>query len=123
MRQRVPRQDPRAQEEQFLEQLAWLLDRSIKIGPFSFGLDALLGLIPGFGDMAGGALSTLILIKGFQAGLPRVVILRMVANVGIDSLLGAIPFIGDIFDFAFKANVKNLKLFKEAATGRRQPIR
>jgi hypothetical protein len=114
---RYPREDPS------IERLAWLLDRWIRIGPFSIGLDGLLGLIPGLGDITGTALSALIIAKAMQAGVPRIVILRMVANVGIDSLLGSIPFIGDIFDFAYKSNIKNLALYRQAMLGARRPVR
>ncbi len=106
-----------------LERLAWIMDRWFRIGPFSIGLDGLLGLIPGFGDVAGGVLSVFIIAKAMQHGVPRIVILRMVMNVGIDSLGGSIPLVGDFFDFAFRANVRNLDLYRQALAGRRRPIR
>src|SRR5688572_24663377 len=84
---------PRA-PEQYLETIAWLMDRSIRIGPWSFGLDGIIGLVPGIGDAASGVVSSIIVIAGIQAGLPKAAILRMMLNVGIDSVLGSIPFVG-----------------------------
>src|SRR5688572_23812153 len=98
----------------WLEKLAWLMDSSIPLGSrWSIGLDGLLGLIPGIGDLAGSFLSTFIVIAAAQAGLPRTAVARMIVNVAVDTVLGAIPFLGDIFDFTFKANAKNIKIFRE----------
>src|SRR5687767_7117120 len=105
------------------EKIAWLMDHSIHIGPFSFGLDALLGLVPGIGDITGGAISAVIIARAMQAGVSRATIMRMVTNVGIDSLIGAIPFVGDIFDFAWKANSRNLELYQSSVHGHRQPAK
>jgi hypothetical protein len=106
-------------DDVFVERLARLLDRWVKIGPFSVGLDGLLGLIPGVGDVTSGAFSALIIFKAFQQGVPKSAILRMVLNVGIDSLVGSIPLIGDLFDFAFKANLKNLEIYQSSLGGNR----
>ena len=106
-----------------LSWLAWLMDESIQIGPWRIGLDALLGLIPGVGDIAGGAVSVLIIALAMESGIPRSAIMRMVINVGIDSLLGAVPFLGDIFDFAFKSNVRNVQIYREAIRGERRQAR
>jgi hypothetical protein len=99
------------------------MDRSIRIGPWSFGLDGIIGLVPGIGDAASGVVSSIIVIAGIQAGLPKAAILRMMLNVGIDSVLGSIPFVGDIFDFAYKANTKNIVIFRQALQGERRPVR
>ena len=117
-----PNRNPREVDE-WLEKLAWLMDRSIKIGPWSIGLDGILGLIPGFGDATGGVISSVIVVAAIQAGVSRATILRMLANVAIDSLLGLVPFVGDIFDFAFKANSKNVDILKEALRGERRVTR
>ena len=117
-----PNRNPREVDE-WLEKLAWLMDRSIKIGPWSIGLDGILGLIPGFGDATGGLISSVIVVAAIQAGVSRATILRMMANVAIDSLLGLVPFVGDIFDFAFKANSKNVDILKEALRGERRVTR
>jgi hypothetical protein len=111
------------QEDPLLEWLAWLMDESVRIGPWSIGLDGFLGLIPGIGDMTGAAVSTLMIARAMQSGIPRSAVIRMVINVGVDSLLGALPLVGDIFDFAYKANVKNLQIYREALRGARRPTR
>lgn len=77
---------------------------------YRVGLDALLGLIPGVGDVAGALLSAYILYEAMRLGMPRTGLLRMAANIGIDSVIGAIPIVGDIFDMAWKANKKNVAL-------------
>jgi hypothetical protein len=107
--------------EEWIDQLSWLLDRAIPLGRrFGIGLDALLGLIPGVGDVASGLISSMIIFHAHRAGIPRPTLLRMVANVGIDSVLGAIPFIGDLFDIAWQANTKNLELYRQAIRGERE---
>ena len=99
---------------QALEALAWLLDSSIPIPGtrMRIGLEALLGLIPGLGDIAGTLLSSFILIQSARLGIPRVTLMRMGFNVLVDSALGIIPFAGDIFDFAWKANQRNVDLLR-----------
>lgn len=75
-----------------------------------FGLDGILGLIPGVGDAATGAISLYLATEAWRLGMPLTTILRMGVNVGIDTVLGAIPLLGDLFDFAWKANQKNVRL-------------
>jgi hypothetical protein len=127
MTRKIPRQykEPREyrEEDPFIEWLAWLMDESIRIGPWSVGLDGFIGLIPGIGDVAGAAVSSLIIARAMQSGIPKSAILRMVLNVALESLAGAVPFFGDLFDFAFKANMYNLRIYREAMRGERQPIR
>ena len=77
---------------------------------YRFGLDPILGLIPGIGDLVSPLFTIGILWQGRDLGLPRIVQLRMLFNVAIDTLLGAVPLIGDLFDFAWKANDMNLAL-------------
>lgn len=76
----------------------------------TIGLDGLLGLIPGVGDLTSGAISSYIVLQAAKRGVPPVVITKMLFNVGLDTILGVIPVVGDIFDFAFKANQRNIKL-------------
>jgi hypothetical protein len=106
-----------------LEQLAWLMDQSIRVGPWRIGLDGFLGLIPGIGDITGGAVSAYIVARAMQVGIPRSAVARMILNIAIDSLLGVIPFVGDIFDFAYKANTKNVQIYRETIKGQREPVR
>ncbi len=95
-----------------LDLLAHLLDDWLRIPGTSirFGLDGLVGLIPGLGDILAGLASTIIIIAAWVRGAPYVTILRMVVNVGLDVVIGAIPFLGDAFDIAWKANRRNYAL-------------
>jgi hypothetical protein len=103
-----------------MRQLSLLLDQMVRVGPVSFGLDGILGLIPGIGDALSSLLSAFIVMKAAQDGVPRATLARMVANVAIDSLLGSIPVIGDLFDFMFKANLKNMQLYEQSMKGGRR---
>jgi hypothetical protein len=97
-----------------LEYLVALLDDIFRI-PMTgirFGLDPVIGLIPGVGDWITGAISFLILVAGWRRGLPRVTLTRMVVNIGIDSLVGAVPVLGDLFDLGWKSNRKNFTLLQ-----------
>ena len=111
------------EEDPLIEWLAWLMDNSIRIGPLSLGLDGFLGLIPGIGDMAGAAVSSLIIVRAMQAGIPKSAVMRMVMNVALDSLAGAVPLFGDVFDFAFKSNTYNVQIYRESIRGERKPLR
>jgi hypothetical protein len=112
--------EPLPVRDPWIDKLAWLMDGSIPIGRrWSIGLDAVVGLIPGFGDMVGALVSMLIVLRAVQAGIPRVAVARMMANIAIDSLLGAIPIAGDVFDLAFKSNQRNLRIYEQAVRGER----
>src|SRR4026209_2128748 len=95
-----------------LARLAWLLDSSIPIPGtrFSIGLDALIGLFPVVGDAVGGFLSSYIVKEAAALGVPRSILARMVFNVALEGLVGMIPFAGDVFDAAWKANQRNVRL-------------
>lgn len=97
-----------------LERLAELLDHRFAIPGvgWRFGLDGMLGLIPGIGDAAGGLISLYLVNEARRHGAPWPLLARMLGNVGLDLVLGAIPLIGDLFDFAFKANHRNVKLLR-----------
>jgi hypothetical protein len=77
-----------------------------------FGLDAILGLIPGAGDLITGLVGSYGLVIAYQNGAPAAIQLRMVMNLLIDTAVGAIPLLGDLFDFAFKAHVRNQRLLQ-----------
>lgn len=95
-----------------LNQLAWLLDSSIPLPGVNFriGVDALIGLIPGIGDLIGVALSSYIVREAARAGLPRTILARMVFNVAVEGVVGLVPFAGDVFDAGWKANQRNVGL-------------
>lgn len=77
-----------------------------------FGLDTILGLVPGLGDVVTGAISLLIVHHAWAAGASKLTIARMLGNVGVDFLIGSVPIAGDLFDFAWKANRRNARLLE-----------
>ncbi len=77
---------------------------------FRFGIDGIVGLIPGAGDLVAGVLSLVIPIAAWIRGVPYVTLVRMAANIGIGVLGGAVPFVGDIFLIFWKANRRNYNL-------------
>jgi hypothetical protein len=97
--------------------IARVLDTAVGIPgtPIRVGLDAVLGLVPGAGDIAGAVLSGYIVLVGLRAGAPQVVIWRMLANIGVDTLFGTVPVIGDLFDVAYRSNLKNVELLERHA--------
>jgi hypothetical protein len=110
-------------DDELAEQIAWLMDSSIRIGPISIGLDGLIGLIPGLGDVVTNLMSALIIVRAMQHGVHRAAILRMLLNLGIDTAVGSVPVVGDFFDFAFKANTKNIQIYRQSLSGERKPHR
>jgi Domain of unknown function (DUF4112) len=97
--------------------LARLLDAAVRVPGTNvrFGLDAVLGLIPGAGDVLGGILSSYIILQAASLGAPRSVLARMVMNVAIDSIVGAVPVLGDLFDIGWKSNTRNAALLERYA--------
>jgi uncharacterized protein DUF4112 len=87
------------------------------------GLDPILGLIPGIGDAAGAVFAAWILVEAFRMGASRATLVRMAGNVALDAGLGAIPVLGDIFDFAWKANLRNVALLERHLAGPAQARR
>lgn len=99
---------------QRLHRLSRLLDSAIPLpGGFRIGLDGIIGLIPGIGDVAGGAASSYIIIESARLGASTATLLRMAFNVLLETVIGFIPFVGDLFDFIWKANLKNLALLEK----------
>jgi hypothetical protein len=75
-----------------------------------FGLDGIVGLIPGIGDIAGGLASCILIVAAWVRGVPYITIARMLVNLALDVIIGAVPFLGDMFDIAWKANRRNYAL-------------
>lgn len=92
--------------------LAQTLDDAVRVPgtQIGVGLDFLLGLVPGVGDLAAGALGTYGLWVAQQMGAPRSVLLRMAGNIAVDTVVGSVPLLGDLFDVGFKSNLRNLAL-------------
>lgn len=97
-----------------LGRLAWLLDSSIPLPGtrFRFGIDAIIGLIPGFGDLVGVLLSSYIVREAARLGAPPSVLTRMAFNVAVEGIVGIVPFAGDVFDAVWKANQRNYALLE-----------
>jgi hypothetical protein len=97
-----------------LERVAYILDDAFRIPGtnFRFGVDALLGLLPGGGDVAGGVMAAYTLLIAMRVGAPKSVLVRMGANIAIDAIVGAVPVLGDLFDAGFKANRRNVELLQ-----------
>ena len=104
--------------EESLEQLSYWLDDAIRIPGLGwrFGLDAIVGFVPGVGDMATTVASFYILAAAVRYRVPKITILRMALNIAIDYLVGTVPFVGDLFDFAWKSNKMNMNLLRTRAT-------
>ncbi|WP_367183285.1 DUF4112 domain-containing protein [Novosphingobium sp.] len=76
------------------------------------GLDAIVGLVPGIGDVITAGMGLYLVWEGRNLGMPRWQIWRMIGNVGVDTLVGAVPLAGDLFDFLFRSNTRNLKIIR-----------
>ena len=98
-----------------VEDLAHLLDSAFRVPGTNrrFGIDGILGLVPGVGDAAGLILSSGVILQAVRLGARGATVGRMVVNVGIDAVFGSIPVLGSIFDFVFKANNRNVALLQE----------
>lgn len=101
-----------------LERLSWLMDDLIRVPGLGwrFGLDALVGLIPGLGDTATSLVSFYILAAGVRYRVPKITLLRMGLNLALDYVVGSLPLVGDLFDAWWKSNHKNVDLLRERAT-------
>ncbi len=97
-----------------LRSLTHLLDNALPIPgtKLRFGIDPIIGLLPGGGDLAMSVVSSYILVEAARLGLPRPTLLRMLWNLVFDALIGIVPMAGDLADFAWKANSKNLALIE-----------
>jgi hypothetical protein len=96
-----------------LRRLAYLLDDAVRLpGGHRIGFDGFMGLLPGVGDSLGAVISTYIVALGAQLGVPTSYLLRMIFNIGMDMAVGLVPVLGDLFDFAWKANRRNLELIE-----------
>ena len=98
-----------------METLAKLLDAQFRIPgtDFRFGLDSLIGLIPGAGDLSTFAVSGYMVLILARNGASGYVLARMILNILVDAIFGSIPLLGDLFDVAFKANMRNMRLMQE----------
>jgi len=114
-----------AQEQRLkaLKHISRLLDSAFVVPgtEVRVGLDPIVGLVPGLGDLVSPLFAIAVLWQSRDLGIPRVVQLRMIFNVAIDSLVGMLPLAGDLFDFAWKANDRNYALLERYAYEHRRP--
>jgi hypothetical protein len=98
-----------------LKRLSRLLDSAIGIPGtrYRFGLDAIVGLVPGIGDAIGAIFSTYIIFQAARLGASNAILTRMIGNVAVDTIVGEIPLLGDLFDVGFKSNLRNLSLLEQ----------
>lgn len=94
--------------------LARALDTAIRIPGtgIRFGLDSIVGLVPGAGDLASALMSGYIVLVSARLGVPPWVVTRMILNLGVDTLVGSVPLVGDLFDVGFRANIRNAALLE-----------
>jgi hypothetical protein len=113
----LPRDEAREHLPAIADMLAKALDTTIKIPGTSIyiGLDPLLGLIPGVGDVLANLIGTIILALATRLQLPRIVLARMSLNLLINGAVGAVPVVGDLFSVWFRSHARNAALLREAA--------
>jgi hypothetical protein len=94
--------------------LALIMDNFLRVPGtnFRFGLDPLMGLLPGIGDTGSAIISAMALLAAARRGLPKILLVRMALNILINEAVGIIPIFGDAFSFWFKSNVRNYELLK-----------
>ena len=97
-----------------VQTLARTLDTAIRIPGtgIRFGLDSIVGLVPGAGDLVSSLMSGYIVLASARLGVPPWVVMRMILNLGVDTLVGSVPLVGDLFDVGFRANVRNAALLE-----------
>ena len=102
---------------ELFRRVARFLDSAVAVPGTSFrvGLDPVLGLVPGLGDLISPLFGLGIMWQAYDLGVPKIVQVRMLFNIAIDAIVGAVPLFGDLFDFVWKANVKNLALLERHA--------
>jgi hypothetical protein len=100
--------------DETLLRLEILLDEAFRVPGtnFRFGIDGIIGLVPGLGDVLAGLLSLVIPIAAWIRGVPYITLIRMAINLGIGVLIGTIPLFGDLFDIAWKPNRRNYLLLQ-----------
>jgi hypothetical protein len=106
-----------ARRLQALREWQRFLDSAFRVPgtSFRFGWDPIIGLVPWAGDLLAALMSCALVMQAHQMGVPRVVQLRMLLNIGIDVVVGIVPFVGDVADFFWKSNTRNLALLERHA--------
>ena len=117
--QRIADLKGREEAQRRLQRLAKLMDSQVRVPVLGLriGADAVLGLVPGVGDVITGAIGAYLIYEAQRLGVPRRALLRMVANVAFDTAIGAIPVAGDIWDFFFRSNDRNMRILARHVGG------
>ncbi|HEX4665280.1 MAG TPA: DUF4112 domain-containing protein [Chthoniobacterales bacterium] len=104
----------RSEVEPLFRWLALIMDNFLRVPgtQFRFGLDPLMGLLPGLGDTGSAIISAMALVAAARRGLPKILLARMSLNILINEAIGIIPVVGDAFSFWFKSNVRNYELLR-----------
>jgi hypothetical protein len=107
-----------ARVDKGIERLGWLMDDLFRVPVLGwrFGLDALIGLIPGLGDTTTSLVSFYILAAAVRYRVPKITLLRMGLNIGLDYVIGSLPVVGDFADAWWKSNQMNVELLRKRAT-------
>ena len=105
--------------------IAFIMDDIVRVPgtKFRFGLDPLLGLIPGLGDTSSALVSGFALIQAVRLGVPKILVARMALNVLVNEIIGVVPVVGDAFSFWFKSNARNYEIIKNHRLGANPPRR
>lgn len=100
---------------QRLRRFAMFMDSSVRLPGtgITFGADAVIGLLPVGGDLAGALLACYVPFEAYRVGAPVSLIIKMAGNILIEALVGSVPLVGDLFDAAFKANLRNVRILEE----------
>jgi hypothetical protein len=117
--QRIADLKGREEAQLRLRRLAKLMDSQVRVPGLGLkiGADAVLGLVPGIGDLITGLIGAYLIYEAQRLGIPRSAVVRMVANIAFDTAVGAIPVAGDIWDFFFRANDRNMQILARHVGG------
>lgn len=117
--QRIAELKRREETQRRLRRLAKLMDSQARVPVLGLriGADAVLGLVPGVGDVISGAIGAYLIYEAQRLGIPRSALLRMIANVVFDTAIGTIPVAGDIWDLFFRANDRNMQILARHVGG------
>ncbi|MEY2586043.1 MAG: hypothetical protein QOD80_2069 [Verrucomicrobiota bacterium] len=109
--------------EPLFKWLAYIMDDVVRVPgtTFRFGLDPLLGLIPGIGDTSSALVSAIALVQAVRVGVPKILLMRMAANIFVNEIIGVVPVVGDAFSFWFKSNARNYEILKHHRLGSSPP--
>jgi hypothetical protein len=109
--------------EPLFKWLAYIMDEVVRVPgtQFRFGLDPLIGLIPGIGDSSSALVSAFALVQAVRVGVPRVLLMRMALNILVNEIVGVVPVVGDAFSFWFKSNARNYEIIKTHRLGSSAP--